>query len=112
VIEILKRKKDNPQMNKSEELLDVYEIHSKEEIESHCPHIIKKCQEHNARAYIRVNKRSHKKMALEMLREIANRVANGDYNIRNVYHSMLGKFHSDTEKKWIVDFIVPVLCKV
>lgn len=103
VVEIIKRKKDNPDMNKSEKLIDVYEINNIKELEEHKPYIIEKCNHHNARAYIRVNKRSHKRIALETLREVANRVANNNYNIHNVYHSMLGKFHSSDNKKWIID---------
>jgi len=103
IIEIIKRKKDNSSMLKSEKLLDVYEIGSIEDLEKHKTYIIEKCTEKNARAYIRLNKRSHKKVALEMLRELANRVANDDYNIRNIYHSTMGKYHSDKNKKWIID---------
>lgn len=102
-IEILKRKKDNNEMTKSEKMIDVYEINSIAELENHKPFIIDKCKSNNARAYIHLNKRSRKKIALEMLRELASRVADNNYKVNNLYHSTMGKYHSDKQKTWIID---------
>jgi len=91
-------------LNKSQKLIDVFEINSVEEFIDKEPLIKKRCDEKGCRAYLRVNRRSRKKTALEMLRELSCRTANDDYNIRNIYHSVLGKYMSKHEtKKWIID---------
>lgn len=103
-IELLKRKKDNPDMSKSQKMIDFYEVSSLEEYDNLKDKIIQKCHYHNCRAYLSVNPRSRKKIALEMLRTISSRIADNDYNVRNIYHSMLGKFMaSSIDKLWIVD---------
>lgn len=103
LVEIIKRRKENPPMTVGQKMIDYYEIHSLTDFDEKIESIKNKCRLHNARAYIHLNRRNKKKIALEMLRELANRIANGDYNTRNIYHSMLGKYHSDKNKKWIID---------
>jgi len=103
VIELIKRRKDDNELSKSQKFIDCFEVSSLEDFDTFKKIIIDKCNSENARAYIRVNVRNRKKIALEYLRELGNRIANEDYNIRNIYQSVLGKYHSDKNKKWIID---------
>jgi len=102
-VELIKRKKDNNPDTQSQKLIEWFEFNSKEKLISMKQYIHDKCVSENCRAYIRLNKRDKKQVALQVLREISNRVANSDYNIKNVYHQVLGRYHNDKNKKWIID---------
>jgi hypothetical protein len=103
VVEIIKRRKENPELKNHSQLIDVFEIVSDADLTVKSETIKSVCRRTNARAYIRVNRRGREKIALQMLKELAVRVSNHDYNCRNLYHSVLGKYASDERSKWIVD---------
>ena len=102
-VQIIKRRKDNNELTKPQKLIDCFEINSLDDLRDKSEKIRDICLSENARAYITINKRSRKTIALKYLEELARRISNEDYNIRNMYHSILGKYHSDSKKKWIVD---------
>jgi hypothetical protein len=103
-LQIIKRRKDNPEMdNRSKIIKDIY-IHSREQFELIENQVINLCHENNARAYLRLNKRCSKKTGLQVLKRITELIISENYNaIPNVYASISGEFHSDEDKKWIVD---------
>lgn len=102
-LQLLKRRKDNPTLEKGMILVDNFFIKDSEDLLKKQERIIEICTTRNARAYFRLNKRNEKKVALETLALIARNIANGEYNIRNCYHSVCGEYHSDEEKKWLID---------
>jgi hypothetical protein len=102
-INIIKRRKDNPNLNRSEKIIKTYNIYSIEDLDKCKQSIIECCELNNARAYIHINKRNDKKIALRTLALIAETVASENYNIRRCYDSACGKYHSDENKKWIID---------
>lgn len=104
-VQILKRRKDNPGMDKDMIVIDEVFIYSMEEYEKRMGGIIKTCDAHNARAYFRINKRSLKKSGMMMLKRLTDLIIDENYKaIRRAYSSVSGQFHGDKDKKWIIDF--------
>jgi hypothetical protein len=103
-LQIIKRRKENPDMTTGEKVVKNYYINSRNDLDKLRPRIIERCVFENARAYIRLNKRSHKKHALHMLKRIADLIMSEQYiPLQNVYDSVAGEFHNDPIKKWIID---------
>lgn len=104
LLQILRRKKENPDVGNKPNVVKTYYIDSIEYLDKLKPEIIGLCEERNARAYITVNRRSFKKVALKTLQEIANNIESGNYkSVRKAYESMAGKHSSEKDKKWIID---------
>ena len=104
-LQLLKRKKDNPEMTKDVKVIKSYYINSLDEYDMLLPRIIEVCDKENCRAYIRLNKRNYNKLGLKLIAEIAQLVSNGGdlKGLPNAFDSVAGKYSSDLEKKWIVD---------
>lgn len=103
-IQILKRRKDNPDMDKDMSVIDDIFIYSVEQFDRMEKEIIKTCIDYNARAYFRVNKRSMKKTALQMLKRVTDLIISENYKaVKSAFSSVSGEFHADDDKKWIVD---------
>lgn len=63
---------------------------------------------HNARAYIRVNRRNTEKMALETLVKVSKLILSKDYkSVKNAYLSAAGENSSEPVKRWVVDIDLP-----
>lgn len=103
-LQIYKRKKDNPGQNKDMYLIDNFFIKDAKDLMDKKDRIIELCELNNARAYIRLNKRSERKIALQTLRLIADNIASDNYDIKNCYLSCCGSYHSDPEKSWLLDY--------
>ena len=102
-IQIYKRRKDNPDMKRDMEVLDNFYIYSEEQMLNRFPRIKQICDTNNARAYIRLNRRSDKKIALQSLARIASMIASEQYNIRSTYDSIAGEYHAEEDKTWLID---------
>jgi hypothetical protein len=102
-IQIYKRRKDNPEMDKDMVVLENYSISGSEQMDRTLPRIQKICDDNNARAYIRLNRRSHKKVALNMMVRLAKMIESEQYNVKNVYWSISGEFSSEEDKTWLLD---------
>lgn len=108
-IQILQRKKDHPGVrvggsNNNSRLIKAYQIVSIDHLETMMEEIIKLCEVFNARACINLNPRSFEKAAFQVLVKIANQMHNRDfYNVRKAYDSVCGGYHSETDKRWLVD---------
>lgn len=103
-LQILKRRKDNPGQTGDVIVIDNYFIYSLETFDSLEERIIDQCERNNARAYIRLNRRNAKKVAMSALKKTVDYIASEDYRaVKNAYISACGDTHSDSEKKWIVD---------
>ena len=103
-IQIFKRRKDNPDLGKDQVVLGNYYIDSFEDFDKKLPFIISACDSENARAYLRVNKRNYKKLAPHFLkRVVAITFTKNCRALRSTFDSISGEFHSDPDKKWIVD---------
>lgn len=97
------RKKENPETPKSERLINSYYIYSLLDLEKKWSNIVDDCETYDARAYLWVNRRNDEKIALQMLRVLAENIANKTYKTRRIYNSICGKYCSEPDKKWIID---------
>jgi hypothetical protein len=103
-LQILKRRKDNPGLGKDMKVIGDYFIYSMEQFNRMEDEIIQVCVTHNARAYFRINKRSSKKTAMQMLKRVTDLIISENYKeVKNAFSSVSGEFHGDEDKKWIVD---------
>ena len=102
-LQIMKRRKDNPGMYKDMVTIENFFIKDAIDLMDKQDRIIEICNANNARAYIRLNKRSMKKVALETLALVARNIASENYDIKNCYLSCCGQYHSDPNKTWVVD---------
>ena len=102
--QILKRRKDNPDMNKSEKLIDSFYVYSWDELEKYMPHMIRQAESNNARVYVRSNLRDDRKVALRVTMAVARCIHDQEYQkIRKIYTSVCGTYSHEKNKKWVVD---------
>lgn len=103
-LQILQRKKENPQVGSNSRVIKNYYIGSVEYLENKYEEIRGLCHQFNARAMLRLNKRSYKKVAFKTMQNIANSMANGEYQfIKKSYDRACGEGHNDQNKTWIID---------
>ena len=108
-LQILMRKKDLPEhakgKNNNARCIKTYYIKNKEYLLEKEKEIIDLCHMFTARAYINLNRKSFKKAALHLLKEVTNRVVNNQEEyIYRAYESVVGESLINTGTKyWIVD---------
>lgn len=103
-LEVLKRRKENPDLEKHAKLIRDFYIYSLEEFDVVAEKAIQLCEENNARAYFRLNMRDAKKVAFLYNKRLAELLITEDYkNIPRSYAAVVGEFHSDPDKTWVVD---------
>jgi hypothetical protein len=104
LLQILRRKKENPDVGNKPNVVKTYYIDSIEYLDKVTPEIIGISNERNARAYITVNRRSFKQVALKVLVATAENIEIGNYkSTSKVFDSVAGKYSSEKDKKWIID---------
>lgn len=110
-LQILQRKKDpNPiglptGSNNNARTIKNYYINNLEYLDKKMPEIIALCDLFNARASIRLNKRSYRKVAFRTLQKVSGILANGEYShLKTAYSKACGLGHNaGNNKTWIVD---------
>lgn len=103
-LQIIKRKKDNKLMKSDNRVIKNYYINSIEYLENELNTIIEICDLFNARAMIRLNKRSFKKVSYKSLEITSMYLNNGDYkSIKSSYSRACGLTNNDKNKKWVID---------
>lgn len=103
-LQIIKRRKDNPDMKKGEYLLDNFYLYSIADFDKLEERIIEICEVNNARACLRLNRRNDNKIATRTLITIAQGIDNGNYRTaRNAYPSCCGKYSGERKAKWLID---------
>ena len=103
-IQIFKRRKDNPEMKKDIVIIDNYFVYELEHFNGLEERIIKQCTDNNARAYIRLNRRSSRQVALKTLGRIAQMIEDSNYKfVHRAYLSCAGEYHKEEDKTWIID---------
>ena len=103
-LQILKRRKDNPDMERDMVVIDNFYIDSLESYDRKVPHAVTVCDAENARAYFRLNKRNYAKLGPHMLKRVVDIVFTENCKaLRAAFDSVAGEFHSDKDKTWVVD---------
>ena len=103
-LQILQRKKENPELGSNSRVIKNYNISSLEYLEKRYDEIKRLCDMFNARAMLRLNVRSYRKVAFKALVNMSNSMANGEYKFTgSSYNRAIGQGHNDKVKKWILD---------
>lgn len=103
-LEIIKRRKENPEMERGQKLIKDFYIYSFEEYDELIPKVIELCEEHNARAYFRLNLRDAKKIAFRYNVAVGEVLINESYkSLPKLYASIVGGNQSDPDKTWVID---------
>lgn len=103
-LQILKRKKENPELGSNSRVIKNYYITSQDYLLKHYDEIKKLCEVFNARASIRLNKRSFEKVGFKTMENIAHTMMNREYKfLKASYDRACGLGHNDNQKKWILD---------
>jgi hypothetical protein len=103
-IQIIQRKKENPELGSNNRMIRAYYIFSNEQLVNYKEEIVKLCSLFNARAYIHLNRRNSKDISLELLINLAERIKNNQFHsLQKIYETICGEHHSKKDKTWIVD---------
>jgi hypothetical protein len=103
-VQILQRKKENPELGSNSRVIKNYYITSEGHLFKRYDEMKKLCEVFNARASIRLNKRSFEKVGFKALTNLANTMANKEYSfLKASYDRACGLGHNDPNKTWIVD---------
>lgn len=103
-LQILQRKKENPQLGSNSRVIKNYYIRSQQHLLDRYEEIKTLCKVFNARASIRLNKRSFEKVGFKALENIANTMQNREYkHLMKSYDRACGLLNNEKTKKWIID---------
>lgn len=103
-LQILQRKKENPQLGSNSRVIKNYYIKSIQNLNDKYDEIKALCDLFNARASLRLNKRSFEKIGFKTLENIANTMQNREYvHLSKSYDRACGLLNNEKNKKWIVD---------
>lgn len=103
-LQIIQRHKENPQLGSHGRLVRNYYINNIDYLERRYEEIKKLCNFFNARAMLRLNKRSYRKTAFRSLQKIADVMSNEDYKyVSKSYISACGRGNVQKVKRWIID---------
>lgn len=105
-IQVLKRKKENPKMKSYSIPIESYYIFSKEQFERVMPHIIDRCEENRARAYIKMNCLDIESVALKNISLLAQGIRDKDWkHLSSYFNAACGQCgkQDGTSAKYLVD---------
>ncbi len=103
-LQIIKRRKDNPEMKTSVSLIDQFYLYTPDDLEKLREKIIERCTKNNARAYINLNRLDLEKVAMYTIKQIMEYVIQKDFkSVKNAYATVCGSHHSEKNKRWLID---------
>lgn len=101
--QIIKRKKENPDVGSNSHVVKTYYIKSVEDLEKDKGEMICLAEYHNARVCINLNKRSFERTCFHTLKKITDQILNKEYSqVRKAYNSVCGMY-ANGDKTWIID---------
>ena len=107
-LSILQRKKENPQLGSNSRVIKNYYITSQDYLLNRYGEIKTLCHTFNARAMIRLNRRSFEKVGFKCLENIANTMQNREYNhLKKSYDRACGLLNNEKVRRWILDVDEP-----
>jgi hypothetical protein len=103
-VQILKRRKENPEMKTGTAVIDNFYIYNDSDLTKLKERIVERCSKHNARAYINLNRLDLEKVAMYTAKQVMDYIIAKDFkSVKNAYATVCGSHHSESEKKWIID---------
>lgn len=104
IIDIVRRRKEHPDLRKNRVIVKTYIINSIKALQAREEEIIELCSTLRARAYFSVNKFSFKRTAFNMLSKTADRLKHGAHiGLQGIYSSSAMESISG-DRKWMLDF--------
>ena len=109
-IQILKRRKENPEMKTGVAVIDNFYVYSHEDLDKLREKIVERCTKHRARAYINLNKLDLEKVAMFTVKQAMDYIILKDFKaVKNVYATVCGSHHSEKSKRWVIDIDAEML---
>jgi len=103
-IELMQRKKDNPNFPANNRMVKYYFVYSLEYYDAIEEEVKKLSECTGARVYILLNRRSYKKCVLNVLADAAKMAIDNNYlHFPKLISSVVGKYADEPNKVWIVD---------
>ena len=106
-LQILQRKKENPQLGSNSRVIKNYYINSVDYLVNHYHEIKELCKQFNARASLRINRRNYENVAFKAMVNIANSMQNKEYSfIKKSYDRAVGNGNAEPKgsKTWLLDW--------
>lgn len=102
-LQLLRRKKDNPEA-KSVKVIRNFYIENEDYYTDIQDTVIDMCEFFNARAYLRLNRRSYERVALQNLRQCAQYIADQQPKaVMRSFSKAAGRYHDQDPKRWLID---------
>ena len=111
-VQILKRRKDNPDLKRDMVVITNFHIESFEQYDRLMPHIVSMCESENARAYFRINRRNYKDLSYHMLKRVVDVIASGMVKaLKGTFDAVAGKSsdHAGKLRRTVFAFRYPFL---
>jgi hypothetical protein len=103
-LQLIQRKKENDALGSNSRIIKNYYISSIDYLDEKYGEIKALCDYFNARAMLRLNKRSYRKVAFKAMQNMANLMANGEFSfITKSYDRACGVGHNDKNNTWVID---------
>lgn len=102
-IQLMRRKKDNPDAKSVKVIKDMY-VDNLEYLQEREQSIIEMCDFFNARAYIRLNRRSYEDVAFQLNVDLAKALQSNQHkHVSRLFSKACGRTHVEPNKIWIID---------
>ena len=105
-VQIIARRKENPDLNKSDKIVKSYCVYSLEYLQSHKEEMIKLAELFNARIYISVNHKDKEKVFKQILSNLVIQNVSDNFEFHNAIESAIGKNFVSSSKRFLVDIDV------
>ena len=104
MLQILKRRKENPEMKGDSKPVKTLYIHRSGQLTELKEDLVFLARHHNARIYINLNVKSFRKCTCHCLAEMAKRIANEDFHKPyKIFDSVAGSAGAARDTRWIID---------
>lgn len=102
-LQLLRRKKDNPEA-KSVKVIRNFYIEREQYYHDIEDTVVDMCNFFNARAYIRLNRRSYRQVALKNLAQCADYIADRQHKaVMRSFSKAAGRYYDEDPRRWIID---------
>lgn len=109
---VVRRKKDNPDMDRSEQIIKNYMVPSLEKLEYVREEMETLCRVFNARVYLYINRRSFKNTQKAMAKVLIDQIcAESVGNLNHLFDSCAAA-HGCGDRYWIIDVDMPAMPEV
>jgi hypothetical protein len=103
-LQIIQRRKENPGIPANNRVIKNYFINNLEYLERKWDEIKGLCEFFNARAMLRLNRRSYETIAYKNLQKLAEIMEQKFFKeVKSAFAKVCGTCHAEKEKTWIVD---------